>query len=426
MPKIPKFSPAQMGIVVVIVSIIAIIGLLVYFNIRVNPEDEQATVVVWGFEPADFFEKPIDQFAKLHRNIEVSYRQINPENYHDALINALAAGAGPDVFMFADSWLAKNRQKVSPLPADQLAFIDYQKLFPQVTESDFTQSGQIYALPLYLDTLALIYNKNLFDQTATTQPPASWDQMKKLSTSIRMVTGANQIVRAAAAIGGSQKTVDAGVDLLECMMLQNTLKENNQNRRVVDIFTNAGGAAADTYLEFANPVSPFYTWNESQQNSLENFASEKTAIIFNYKSGLDAIRRKNPFINVGVAPLPQFAASGTNISCPRYWGLSVSKQASNAKWAWNVALYLTTDEATNGLYLQNSGHPPALRSLIAANLSAPEAGVFARQALTARSREKADDEKITQILNTFIVNVLSGQVSFGSAFEQARNQIGSL
>jgi ABC-type glycerol-3-phosphate transport system substrate-binding protein len=426
MPNLKTLSPSQIFIVLIGIGIVIVLSVLIFFNIRQNPDSEVASVVVWGFEPKTFFEGPLDAFEKSHPNITISYRQVPAADYRDTLLNALAAGEGPDVFMFKNSWLLKNKSKVTPLPPTQMSLVDFEALYPQVASQDFVSDGSIFALPLYLDTLSLIYNKNLFDQTSITRTPANWQELKTVVEALRIVGANNQVMRAGAAIGGSSQTIDGAADLLQCMMLQNSSLTTGARGANGNIFTEQGRIASDLYLQFANPVSPFYTWNESLLNSLESFASEKTAIIFNYKSAVDVVVKKNPFLNYGVAPLPQFSQSGQTVSCSNYWGLAVSKQASNAKWAWNVALLLAADPTANSNYLTQSGHPPALRSLIATRLNDPAWSVFARQALTARSWPTPDDVQVDGFVNTFIRNVLSGHVSFANGFDQLRNQVQKL
>jgi ABC-type glycerol-3-phosphate transport system substrate-binding protein len=77
-------------------------------------------------------------------------------------------------------------------------------------------------------------------------------------------------------------------------------------------------------------------------------------------------------------------------------------------------------------YLQAAGRPPALRSLIDATLNDPNLGVFARQALTARSWYQADSQKINDIMNSAVKSALTGVASPATALTQAQDRITQL
>ena len=84
---------------------------------------------------------------------------------------AFAEGNGPDVFEIGNRSLPKWQSVLAQLPAayaSQFGPLQLQNDFPSVVQSDFmttstpTSTG-IYALPLSIDTLAMFYNKDLFD-----------------------------------------------------------------------------------------------------------------------------------------------------------------------------------------------------------------------------------------------------------------------
>src|SRR5205807_2006719 len=99
-------------------------------------------------------------------------------------------------------------------------------------------------------------------------------------------------------IGGTEKTVDAGVDLLNLLMMENGTKMTSDDNRGATFATedseNRGGKAAfDFYLQFANAGSPHYTWNDGEPYSLDSFAAGKAAIVFNYQSAIATIKNKS-------------------------------------------------------------------------------------------------------------------------------------
>jgi len=134
----------------------------------------ELTLTVWGVENRSVFQGLQADYEKLRPNVRVDYEQLNPATYEQELINALAAGQGPDVIMLHSSWLPKHFNKIVPVSDAQLNLKTLRELFPSVAEQNFAPDGPIYALPLYIDTLALFYNQDIFDKNGVAVPPKDW------------------------------------------------------------------------------------------------------------------------------------------------------------------------------------------------------------------------------------------------------------
>jgi ABC-type glycerol-3-phosphate transport system substrate-binding protein len=94
--------------------------------------------------------------------------------------------------------------------------------------------------------------------------------------------------------------------------------------------------------------------------------------------------------------------------------------------AWNFILYLTANPKVSEQFLKAARLPPALRVLINQYLNDPDLGVFARQALTARSWHQADSSAIKRIFSNMIQSILSGQLTSDAALKKAENEINEL
>ena len=429
MPSIP-LSKKQLLILGGGGALVLIIVIFIFSSLRPSDGGQEVTLTAWGFEDKNVFEVILGGYKTLRPNVTISYEKIEENNYEETLLNALAAGQGPDVFMIRNRALPREKNKLTPAFPQTFTLLNLQEQFPQVVEQDFVSEGQIYSLPLYLDTLALIYNKSMLDQAGIVAPPKTWDEFQKIIPALRVLSPTGQVLKAGAAIGGSEKTVKNGVNIVNLLMLQNGVQMTDEGLTTAKFDSpegrGAGVSAFNFYLQFANAGSLYYTWNESQPNSLESFASGKTAMILGYERNLREMRNKNPFLRASVAPAPQPLGSETAVSYADYVGLVASKQSQASNWGWDFIIYATTNLDIQRAYLQTTGHPPALRSLIAEALSKPELGVFAKQALTARSWYQADDQKIKEIFNSAILSVITGQASADKALKQAADQISQL
>jgi ABC-type glycerol-3-phosphate transport system substrate-binding protein len=424
-----KFSQKQLimlaggGVLVIVIVVVLIL------NARPTGKAAVAAKLsVWGNEDKKTFYSVVSAYPYA----TVSYTQLDPANYDQQILSALAAGTGPDVFEIGDRSVPKRESVIAPMPAAveaQFGLLAIKNAFPDVVTQDFVKNGQVYALPLSIDTLAMIYNKDLFNTAGIAIPPATWDKFEADVTKLRVLGPSGELTQAAAAIGGSETSVAHAPDLLALLMLQNGTTMVNQGLTSAQFASNSGGsagiAAFNFYLQFANVASPYYAWNDQMGDDADSFAAGKTAVIFAYQSDLAAIQAKAPFLNIGVAPMPQATGASVAVNYPSYDGF-VAAKAGQSALAWNFIVYLTASDANEKMYLTATGKPPALRTEIQADVNDPNLSVFAAQALTAKSWYEPDDVQVDSIFNAAIQKVLSGADDSTTALKQAQASVNAL
>ena len=439
-----KFSQRQIIIVVAVIAVVGIVGYLVATNLRSSTRPPEVKLRVWGEGEARALLGPLfQQYEPFRPNVKISYENIDEDGYDEKVVDALASGQGPDVLMLSNRALPKQIARLAPAVALQISIAEVQNLFPRVVEQDFVARppapegsadvGQapsvVYALPLSIDTLALFYNKDIFDTAGIVSPPKTWSEFQALVPALRTINESRQLVRAAAAIGGSEKTVPHAVDILNLLMLQSGTEMTNANFTAALFSDEKGIAAMNYYLQFGDAVSSVYTWNENQPPAFDSFLSGKTAMVFGYMKDAEALKQKSPFFPLGIAPVPQGGDPSTGsgqVSYANYDGLAVSKQSKVPEWAWDFVLYATTDENIASLYTNATRRPPALRTLIDKAKTSAELGVFAKQALTARSWHNPDMNKVEALFNSAILQVIRGQSDVRQALRQVKDQVDQL
>lgn len=413
------------GAAAILIAAVILIITGVIPGLQTTEELVGAKLTIWG--PPDqraAFSALATAYAQSNRNASITYKEVPAETYERDLINALAAGHGPDIFLFQNDWLPKHFDKITPLPAKKLSINAFRDLFPRVVEQDFAPAGTIYALPLYVDSLALIYNKDIFDNKALAAPPATWPEALNAILKIREIKK-GEIKLAGAAIGGSADGIDRATDLLSLLMLQTGTPMVDQSFNRAN-FAMLGVQALTFYTQFANAQNKYYTWNDRLSDSLTAFAEGRVAMIFNYAASLRAIKEKSPFMRIGLAPMPQSSKDGQRLDYPSYAGLAVSSQSQASSAAWDFIVAATTDPKLSSLYLQTAKRPPALRSLIGASLDDENFGVFARQALTARSWPQIDSVAIGAIFSDMIKEINNGSLSVADALAKAESAVNAL
>ncbi len=423
-------------IIIAIVALVVIAGLAIFIlNLRSSTSGYSAqNLTIWGTDDPKAFNDMIAKYTGPGSGTQTSikYTQISAANYQNQVLSAIAAGNGPDVFEIGNRDLPQWKNVLLPVPTNFASTFNLTTLgqdFPDVVSRDFVSGGYIYALPLSVDTLAMIYNKDLLNTAGIATLPKTWSQFDGDIPLLRQENSAGQITQAAAALGGSAASIGNASDIVFLMMLQNGTQMLSSDGSSVAFASTGGTSAAagqnafDFYLQFSSASSPYYTWNDSMGNALDAFAQGKVAIIFDYSSALASIKAKSPFLNYGVAAMPQADNATAAVNYAKYNGLAVNKNSANALAAWQFVIGLTTNATDENIYTSDTGAPPALRSVIAADMTDPVMSVFASQALTAKSWYESNSAKISDAVDTAITQVLDGSADSTTALSEAQSQI---
>lgn len=432
----------QIIIIGAAVLLVLVGGIVFVLSIRSHSGGAQSatTLTIWGTDSQQAINSLLQSYngPGSGTQSQISYTQIDPSVYQSKLLAALAAGTGPDIFEINNRDLPQWESVLTPIPATLAPTfnqVTLQNDFPDVVGQDFVSGGSIYALPLSIDTLAMIYNKDLFNTAGIATVPTTWEGFQADIPSLRVVNPQGQITQAAVALGGSETSIPDAPDIVFLLMLQNGTQMTSTNGSSVTFATgsNTTGGSDDSglnafnyYLQFANAADPNYTWNDGLGTALASFTQGKTAAIFDYSSAIAQIKAQAPFLNYGIAAMPQPANATVAVNYANYNGLAVSRNSAQSAAAWSFIINLTTSAADENIYTKDTGAPPALRSVIAADLSDPALAVFASQALTATSWYESNSEQIDGIMNTAIQNVLNGAADSTTALTEAQMSINSI
>ena len=410
--------------------------ILILRNVGGQNVREKITLEFWGvFDDRTDFDKVIRDFQTQNPNVSVVYRQFSFEDYEKEIINALAGGGGPDVWLVQNTWLPKHKDKLAPLPESipdmeqpPMTFKDFQSQFVEVAVDDLTVDGKIYAMPLYVDTLALYYNRDLFNTAGITLPPENWEEFNNVVERLTKLDSSGNIIQAGAAIGTSGN-INRSTDILMALMSQSGVRMTDVNNtsavfsRSVDN-TPVGESSLRYYTDFANPAIKTYTWNNSQHYSIDAFVEGRVAMMFNYSHQADILNQKATRLNYAVAPMPQI--NETDIKTyANYWAAAVSNKSSVPDEAWKFVSYLAGREGASS-YLAQTMRPSARRDIIDLQKNDLRLGVFASQALTAKSWYQIDNFAIESIFAEMIEDINLGRLSVREALQNAESEVNIL
>jgi multiple sugar transport system substrate-binding protein len=371
-------------------------------------------------------------YQQQHPQVTINYRNFTPEEYEDELLNALAEDRGPDIFSIQTTWLRKYQSKILPLPPTltipyqvesgtikketytqmrtqkTISLLDLRNLFPDVVTDNQVINGQIYGLPLSIDTLALYYNRDLLNNAGISSPPKTWDEFREDVIKLTKQDTKGNIIQAGAAIGTADNVVRSS-DILGLLMMQNGTPMTNEQgyatfNQVPQGYGRAGSPgleALNFYTSFASPATQAYTWNSKMPSSLESFENGKTAFFFGYAYQIPIIKTQAPKLNFEIAPVPQIS---NPINFANYWVETVSKKSAHQNEAWDFILFITTNKNNNKIFLSKAHLPTALRELISSQLDDLELSAFASQILTAKSWYKGKNAQAAEQIFKDMIN----------------------
>jgi len=386
-----------------------------------KPKPPEITLVVWGFDKREVFSEIFNNYKKLKPNVRIRYFQKSYSNYEKDLIDALASGKGPDVFFIKNTWLLKHKNKLAPMPQDLASFRDIKDAFVDVVLEDFSLKQKIYALPLSVDTLALYWNKDLFNNASIALPPKTWLEVEAATPRLTRTDVSGKIIQSAISMG-TFSNIDNASKIILTLMLQK--KENLFDlERKRFFFDKNVENVLDFYLQFSNPFSYYYTWNDEMHWSIDNFSENASAMMIDFFYQKKVIQEKSPFLNFSIAPLPQF--SDKKLTLASYWGLATSITSKHPYLAWDLILYLVNNPSAE-IYLKKTKKPPALRFLVNKYLNDPEIGVFCQQSLYAKSFPTKDEKELDNLMKEMIESLIKKKKSERDALEEFRKKIEKL
>ena len=280
-------------------------------------------------------------------------------------------------------------------------------------EDKGTIKKEVFGLPLAVDTLALYYNNDLLNNAGIAEPSIYWNREFQLAVkSLTKQDAKGQIIQSGVALGGSAN-IERYSDILSVLMMQNGAEMINDAGQVVfdkipaslrEQKYNPGLEALRFYTDFSNPAKEVYAWNNSLDNSLEMFIQGKLAMFFGYAYHLPTISARAPKLNFSISKLPQIEGNLQRVDFANYWVETVSNKSKYINEAWDFIQFATTNPDQTRLYLAVAKKSTALRSIINEQISDMEVGVFAEQALTAKSWYRGEDFNAAELIIGEMIN----------------------
>lgn len=411
---------------------ILMLVLLTGFGCRgLSGEERQATAPVsleyWTvFDDVDALQKLIDEYRLGRPYLRVQLRQLRADEVYPRLLEALAEDRGPDILSINTRSLGTYTSKLAPMPAsvpDTIVRVESGTLGTNTTvvpqtqplvnlnqldteyvgtvKNDVVRGGQIYGLPLSLDTMAIFYNKDLLDRAGIAEAPKNWDEFQAAVKKITKYDKASGAVLQSGTALGTGRTVPGSDDLLSILFKQSGVDMVGKNGKVVfnaaPMYNREPTVAMGVlnfYTDFANPARDTYTWSDSLGNALDNFVAGKVGFFFGYSYHLPVIRARAPQLNFRLMPLLQLNPESP-VNVANYSIQTVLAKSKNQAAAWGLINFLTHSPATKE-YITQTGRPTALRKFVDEQKANTDLAPFVSQVLVADNWYRGSNYEASQ------------------------------
>lgn len=138
---------------------------------------------------APTYQALIKQFEAANKDIKVNYVNVQFDQAQNKFDTAAGSKGAPDVLRSEVGWTPAFAKKGYFLPLDGTEALADQAKFQPSLIKQAQYEGKTYGVPLVTDTLALVYNKQLFAKAGITEAPKTWDDLKKAAATIKDKTG---------------------------------------------------------------------------------------------------------------------------------------------------------------------------------------------------------------------------------------------
>lgn len=398
------------------------------------------------YDSKDIYEQSIQDFREKFPYVTVNIKTFqDKDSYLNTIVREIAEGRGPDLFSVPNTWVKSNFKLLQEAPSAITPEI-YQNTYINTAFNDNTiqksdGSVSIYGIPLSVDTLALYYNSQMFENAIPERgkPQATWAGISQDSKILTSKTE-DSIKRGALALGSMATNRNSDVFLLR--LIQNNINFYDKTASQVAFSKNSKSLQIFTDMQsYANNKNPNYTFDEKlnapnlQDKEISAFAQGKTAMIFGYShlykdilnkidlyksSGLETISKSS----VKITEAPQEVISDKKIAYASYLTEVVNRNSTHGFEAFALLGELSSQKSLNKIYAKDF-KPTSRRDMIPTQRQNRIYGAFANQ-LGYSTSIALPSTQVEEIINNMfdqkIIQKLE-DVQYGQILNKASSEI---
>lgn len=311
----------------------------------------------WGaFLEPEVVQPLIDEYQQLNPNVTIEYaNKWSNQDYDTAAqsyreeLNRVIENQDivelPDIFMVPNTWAGDYESYVQP----GNGVVDYTTLqnnfYPAVARDFGNDGATVYGLPLWMDTLAVVYNRDLLNTENVDEPPTTWNRFVTLAEALTIVN--DGVIEQNGFGAGATQNTSFWYELVNILMIQNGVQLTNEQNQPIFSSDPDSVDAVRFWQSFVNGENP--SWSTNAKNSSAAFLEEDVAMIVAPSWRLREILRINEQFNlnldIGVAPLPQVEGQAIEfVNWADYFGNMVTANRPNAVQSWQFLNWMSQPE----------------------------------------------------------------------------------
>lgn len=422
-------------IIVIAVCVVgAIVGVLVFAGIFPGSKQTSggvgAVITIWGTFPQDKVSSAISDLNTASKDLfQITYVEKKADTYDNDIVEALAAGRGPDAWFVSQEGILKSKDKILSIPFAsyperdfRTAFIDSAELFIDA------QNQSIIGAPVLVDPLVMYWNKDLFSSAGIARAPSDWDEFTADSKILTKKDAGGNIILSGSALG-EVRNIRNAKEILSMLFLQagNKIVDASGEKLETTIGDNSGAVenALKFFNEFSNPAKTNYSWNKALSDSRAVFLNGSLAMYFGYASEYEALKTANPHLNFDIAEVPQIKDGKLKAVFGKTYGLVISKSSTKSATAFSGIFALAGADASAKLS-QALGIGSAERTVLAGGSADPILSVIYKSSVMARAWLDPDPQATYDIFKDMVELTGAGRANFYEVMRNAENKMEAL
>lgn len=407
---------------------------VVAFSMYTAKTSSVGNVTIWGTLDSGVMTTLVAKLNETDKSFQgVSYVQRPAGTFMVDVINAMAAGTGPDVVLVSQDQLHAFSGKLLTIPYSVVSQSDYISSFVNEGRLFLNTEGTI-AMPFVINPMVMYWNRDLVAAAGLPTPPKYWDELLTQTNKMTTFDTGRTIKRSAIAMG-SWDNVAYAKQILSTLFMQagDPITSYGQNGMLTSVFglstpnsgENPASSALRFYTEFANPSKVTYSWNRSLPKSTDAFVAGNTALYLGFAGDYAGLRARNPNLSIGVAMVPQIQGNSANITFGQLTGLAITRTAANPNGALVIAQKLSDQTgATEAAFA--FGLPSVRLDAHIDNSADASQTIFYQSALIARGWIDPDYASTDAIFKEMVDNVVSNKSLPDQAVQDASQSLGSI
>ncbi|MBZ3903290.1 MULTISPECIES: extracellular solute-binding protein [Streptomyces] len=386
--------------------------------------DGPVTITWWdtsnATNEAPTYKALVKEFEAANKDIKVKYVNVPFDQAQNKFDTAAGATGAPDILRSEVGWTPAFAKKGFFLPLDGTEALKDQDKFQPNLIKQAQYDGKTYGVPFVTDTLALVYNKALFEK-AGVEAPKTWDDLKKAAATVKDETGVDGYWGSTQAYYAQSFLYGDGTDTVDVAQKKITVNSAEAKKAYgtwLELFDGKGLHKADTTADAYAHIQ-------------DAFVNGKVASIIqgpweitNFYKGA-AFKDK---ANLGIATVPAGSSGkagaptgGHNLSI--YAGSDKAKQEASLKFV----NFMTSAKSQETIALKNSTLPTRDDAYTAEVKADP--GIAGYQTVLAAAQPRPELPEYSSLwgpLDTELLAIAGGKESLDKGLGNAETAIAKL